>query len=166
MNTRQSLFIGYYVASLNATQSALDAGYSPKTAYSQGQRLLKNVEVQEALVISKAALAERAEITAVDVLKMLQREAAAGDLDVPNSARIRAQELIGKHIGCSATPSPGRTPERRCRKSTSSLASSGHRTRHEVLYHDGGVVCCHGDERRRGPWPGWAGARAMTMKSC
>ena len=41
MNTRQSLFIGYYVASLNATQSALDAGYSPKTAYSQGQRLLK-----------------------------------------------------------------------------------------------------------------------------
>ena len=24
---------------------------------------------------------------------------------------------------------------------------SGHRTRHEVLYHDGGVVCCHGDER-------------------
>ena len=99
MNTRQSLFIGHYVASLNATQAALDAGYSPKTAYSQGQRLLKNVEVQEALVIRKAALAERAEITALDVLKMLQREAAAGDLDVPNSARIRAQELIGKHIG-------------------------------------------------------------------
>ena len=20
-----------------------------------------------------------------------------------------------------------------------------------------GVVCCHGDERRRGPWPGWVG---------
>ena len=75
MNTRQSLFVDYYSGCLNATKSALDAGYSPKTAYSQGQRLLKNVEVQEALVIRKAALAERAEITAVDVLKMLQREA-------------------------------------------------------------------------------------------
>ena len=35
----------------------------------------------------------------VDVLKMLEREASAGDLDTPNSARIKAQELIGKHRG-------------------------------------------------------------------
>ena len=51
------------------------------------------------LLVPGGNAAERAEITAVDVLKMLQREAAAGDLDVSNSARIRAQELIGKHIG-------------------------------------------------------------------
>ena len=30
---------------------------------------------------------------------MLQREATAGDVDQPNSARIKAQELIGKHLG-------------------------------------------------------------------
>ena len=99
MNERQSLFVGYYVGSLNATQSALDAGYSPRTAYSQGQRLLKHVEVQGALVKRKAEVAELAEITALDVLKMLQHEAKAGDLDIPNAARIKAQELIGKHIG-------------------------------------------------------------------
>jgi phage terminase small subunit len=41
------LFASNYVANkFNATQAAKDAGYSEKTSYSQGQRLLKNVEVQ------------------------------------------------------------------------------------------------------------------------
>lgn len=34
---------------MNATQAAIRAGYSPKTAYSQGQRLLKNVEIKKAI---------------------------------------------------------------------------------------------------------------------
>ena len=58
-----------------------------------------NVGIQAVLAVRKAALAERAEITVVDVLKMLEHEAKAGDLDTPNAARIKAQELIGKHIG-------------------------------------------------------------------
>lgn len=33
----------------NATQAAISAGYSEKTAYSQGSRLLKSVEVQQYL---------------------------------------------------------------------------------------------------------------------
>ena len=44
---KQKLFINAYIASkFNATKAALKAGYSKKTAYSQGQRLLKNVEIQ------------------------------------------------------------------------------------------------------------------------
>ena len=39
------------------------AGYSEKSAYSQGQRLLKKVEVQAAVAEGQAVLAERAEIT-------------------------------------------------------------------------------------------------------
>ena len=31
---------------MNATSAALKAGYNPKSAYSQGSRLLKNVEIQ------------------------------------------------------------------------------------------------------------------------
>jgi phage terminase small subunit len=33
----------------NATQAAINAGYSRKTAYSQGSRLLKDVEVRESI---------------------------------------------------------------------------------------------------------------------
>ena len=45
MNHKRSRFISEYLLSGNATEAARKAGYSRKTAYSQGQRLLKNVEV-------------------------------------------------------------------------------------------------------------------------
>lgn len=46
MTARQKRFCEEFVKTGNATQSAKDAGYSEKTAYSTGQRMLKNVEVQ------------------------------------------------------------------------------------------------------------------------
>ena len=49
MTARQIAFCLAYAGSGNATQSAIEAGYSEKTAYSAGQRLLKNVEVQNYL---------------------------------------------------------------------------------------------------------------------
>ena len=99
LSPRQREFVNQFLVDMSATQAAVRAGYSPKTAKQQGSRLLSNVDVQAVLAIRKAALAERAEITVVDVLKMLEHEAKAGDLDIPNAARIKAQELIGKHIG-------------------------------------------------------------------
>jgi len=46
---KQKLFVVAYVANPNATKAAKTAGYSEKTAYSQGQRLLKNVEIRKAI---------------------------------------------------------------------------------------------------------------------
>lgn len=46
MTARQKRFCEEFIKTGNATQSAKDAGYSEKTAYSTGQRMLKNVEVQ------------------------------------------------------------------------------------------------------------------------
>lgn len=46
---RYEVFCDAYIRLNNATQAAIKAGYSPKTAYSQGQRLLKNVEVKKIL---------------------------------------------------------------------------------------------------------------------
>jgi len=53
LNERQELFCQYYVITnkiggrYNATQAAKDAGYSEKTAYSQGHDLLKHPEVSK-----------------------------------------------------------------------------------------------------------------------
>ena len=44
LNDKQKLFYKEYLIDTNATQAAIRAGYSKKTAYSQGQRLLKHVE--------------------------------------------------------------------------------------------------------------------------
>lgn len=49
MTNRQRLFLEEYLKCGNATESAKKAGYSQKTAYAQGQRLLKKAEVQQAL---------------------------------------------------------------------------------------------------------------------
>ncbi len=46
LNEKQKAFCEYYASCFNATESAIKAGYSKKTAYSQGQRLLKNVEIR------------------------------------------------------------------------------------------------------------------------
>ena len=46
MTPKQEKFCVEYLVDLNATQAAIRAGYSEKTAHSQGPRLLENVEVQ------------------------------------------------------------------------------------------------------------------------
>ena len=46
MTPKQKRFCDEYLIDTNATQAAIRAGYSEKTAYSIGQRLLKEVEVK------------------------------------------------------------------------------------------------------------------------
>lgn len=47
LNIRQQKFALLYAETGNGTQSAIDAGYSAKTAYSIATRLLKKVEIQK-----------------------------------------------------------------------------------------------------------------------
>lgn len=49
LTNKQRVFIEEYLQCWNATEAARRAGYSKRTAYSQGQRLLKNVEVSAAI---------------------------------------------------------------------------------------------------------------------
>ena len=99
MTPKQAAFVLEYLVDLNVTQAATRAGYSAKTAHAIGHKLLKNAEIMESL---SAAQAERVERTKIDqdfVIRGLSREASAGDVDEPNSARVRAFELLGKHQG-------------------------------------------------------------------
>jgi phage terminase small subunit len=68
---RQIKFVEEYIKSLNATDAAIKAGYSEKTARSQGSRLLTNVDIQEAIQKAKIERQERANIDADYVLKRL-----------------------------------------------------------------------------------------------
>lgn len=49
MTERQLRFVDYYVQTGNASDAARKAGYSARTAYSIGERLLRNVEVRAAI---------------------------------------------------------------------------------------------------------------------
>lgn len=59
LNAKQQAFIQEYLKDFNATKAAIRAGYSEQTAYSQGQRLLKNVEVNKKIEEEMGKLRER-----------------------------------------------------------------------------------------------------------
>ena len=71
--SKQDLFVEEYLIDLNATQAAIRAGYSEKTAYSAGQRMLKNVEIKESIKKLEEAASERTSITKDMVIKELAR---------------------------------------------------------------------------------------------
>ena len=96
MNEKQQRFVDAYLLTANATGAAIEAGYSPKTAYSQGSRLLRHPEVSSALEKRQEARAERVGLTADTVIEGLLHEAHHAR---EGSARVRSLELLGKHIG-------------------------------------------------------------------
>lgn len=73
LSPKQQRFVEEYVVDLNATQAAIRAGYSPKTAEQQGPRLLGNVRVAAAIEKAKAKVTAKTEITAERVLAELAR---------------------------------------------------------------------------------------------
>lgn len=71
MNARQQRFIAEYLKDLNATQAAIRAGYSAQTAHSQGERLLRHVEISQELTKVQSSRLKRAQISADRVLAEL-----------------------------------------------------------------------------------------------
>lgn len=69
LNAKQLRFVAEFVVDNNATHAAIRAKYSEKTASVIGYQLLQNTLVQEAIAKKQAAIQERAEIKAADVLK-------------------------------------------------------------------------------------------------
>lgn len=66
---KRKRFAQEYIIDLNKTQAAIRAGYSKKTAYCQGQRLSKNVEVKKYIEKLIKARTERTKITQDKVLR-------------------------------------------------------------------------------------------------
>lgn len=99
LNARQELFCLEYIRDGNATQAAVRAGYSPKTAYSTGQRLLKNVEVRARIDELMADLQQEKIADAEEVLRYLtsvMRGEATEEVAVGTPI---GTEIIAKHIG-------------------------------------------------------------------
>lgn len=71
LTLKQQAFVDEYMKDLNATQAAIRAGYSAKTAAEQAARLLTNVKIQSYLQEKQEARSRRTEITADRVLEEL-----------------------------------------------------------------------------------------------
>ena len=73
LTAKQNRFCEEYMIDLNATQAAIRAGYSVKTANEQGSRLLANVSVQREIERLKAERSRRTGITSDRVLQELAK---------------------------------------------------------------------------------------------
>jgi phage terminase small subunit len=69
LTEKQRLFCLYYVKSFNATQAAINAGYSPLSAHVEGNRLLRNAKVAEQIKEIKKDLTNGIFVEAMDVLQ-------------------------------------------------------------------------------------------------
>lgn len=72
LTDKENLFVLEYLKDLNATQAAIRAGYSEKTARQAGSRLLSFVYIQEAIAQAKMKRQEKVELDATFVLAGLK----------------------------------------------------------------------------------------------
>ena len=85
LSEKQQRFVDEYLIDLNATQAAIRAGYSVKTANEQGSQLLAKLSIQQ--VISEK-MAERSKRTGVNqdrIVLELAKIAFVKMIDVVNS---------------------------------------------------------------------------------
>lgn len=116
MTPKQKRFVEEYLIDLNATQAAIRAGYSPKTANEQGARLLANVSIQSAITglleaLSSAKIANVQEI--MEYLTAVMRGEHTEEIPllcgggmqtltpkgIGTKERLKAAELLGKRYG-------------------------------------------------------------------
>lgn len=107
------MFVDEYIIDLNATQAAIRAGYSKKTARQTGTENLSKPSIREAiderlaekrekLIMKQDEILEllssiaRGEVTEQTLIGMGDGYQEIGDIDVSAKDRIKAVELLGK----------------------------------------------------------------------
>jgi phage terminase small subunit len=96
MTPKQQRFVQEYLIDLNATQAAIRAGYSAKTATEQGSRLLTIVHVADAIAAGQRESAAKAGITRERILQGLLTEAVFYGEGATHGARVSAWSALGK----------------------------------------------------------------------
>lgn len=104
LTPKQRQFVAEYLVDLNATAAARRAGYSAKTADRIGPELLGKSCVSAAIQEAILDRQKRTEVTQDYVIEKLKeitdREASdSQDSDLKYANKIKALELLGKHVG-------------------------------------------------------------------
>lgn len=100
LSDRQERFCKEFIIDLNATQAAIRAGYSEKTAKQIGSRQLTKVDIQVRLSELQAKPLKKLEISAESVLqKFIEiRDRCLDPYNYDPSNALRANEALGKHL--------------------------------------------------------------------
>ncbi len=104
LTPKQKRFVAEYLVDLNATAAAIRAGYSKKTAEVIGYENLRKPQIAQAVRLEMDIRQKRTGVTQDYVIGKLReitdKDASdAQDSDLKYSSKIKALELLGKHLG-------------------------------------------------------------------
>ena len=112
LTSKQATFINEYLVDLNATQAAIRAGYSKRTAGQIGDENLRKPQIAKAIQESMSQRAERTEISSElvvrGILQVIRRCEGSGEAFDATQA-LRGYELLGKHLGVFGSRAEGTT---------------------------------------------------------
>ena len=99
LTPKQQRFVEEYLIDLNATQAAIRAGYSEKTAQEIGSENLSKPMVAKAIAEAQEKLSNKTQVTVEMVVQGLLNEAKDLSEGSTQSARVSAWAHLGKHLG-------------------------------------------------------------------
>ena len=99
LTPKQQRFVEEYLIDLNATQAAIRAGYSEKTAKEIGSENLTKPNIAKAIQEAQESLSNKTQLTVDMVVNGLLKEAQDYADGSTQSARVAAWAHLGKHLG-------------------------------------------------------------------
>lgn len=99
LNPKQQRFVQEYLVDLNATQAAIRAGYSEKTAGQIGAENLKKPEIASLIKEALDKHTEEAGLTVQDIVDGLLLEARRDGEGASHAARVSAWQALAKYKG-------------------------------------------------------------------
>ena len=99
LTPKQQRFVDEYLIDLNATQAAIRAGYSEKTARDIGCENLAKPNIAKVIEEAQEKLSNKAQVTVEMVVQGLLNEAQDYAEGSTQSARVSAWAHLGKHLG-------------------------------------------------------------------
>ena len=99
LTAKQQRFVEEYLIDLNATQAAIRAGYSEKTAAAIGAENLIKPNIAKATQEAQESLSNKTQLTVDMVVNGLLKEAQDYAEGSTQSARVSAWMHLGKHLG-------------------------------------------------------------------
>lgn len=111
LRAQQSRFVDEYLVDLNATAAAARAGYSVRTAKSQGSRLLTNVDVKNEISRRQAETACKLEIRREDIIRGLLGAIELARQQGDPTSMIRGAAELNKMLGFYRPDGEGAGPD-------------------------------------------------------
>ena len=100
LTPKQERFANEYIKTLNVTQSAIKAGYSPNSAHVTGSRLLRKDKVDEYIKSKKDEIMDDTILSAKELLYLLTQSAVGDETDT--------REVVVKKSSYERNPDTGR----------------------------------------------------------